>query len=83
MASLTPTSSPLVELQRFSFWQLDIAYIAPLPILIMAPVWLCMLGWTANNVSTHHFMMFTLDASSVSGMSWVALRYLMTCASFL
>ena len=54
MTSCTTTISALVELHVTCFCLLDILYSTPFPIDIVAPVWLFMSLWMANEASIHH-----------------------------
>jgi hypothetical protein len=74
MASLTPTSSALVELLVFKFCLSDIEYIQPLPIDMVAPVGLSMLGCTLYDASTHHLITYVLSAVRVYFRSAVLRR---------
>ena len=74
IASFTPTTSASVELLVFIFCfvLMDIGH--PLPIGIVAPVWLRMFGCTAYEASIHQLITLLPSASNVNLSSLVSRR---------
>ena len=79
MKSSVPTISVSVELWVLSFCLVELTMGNPLPKDSPPPECPCMLGWTANEASTHHFRMPLLLALSVNGSLHVPLRYFIRC----
>ena len=75
MKSSAPTISVSVELRVLSFCLVELTMGNPLPKDNPPPECPRMLGWTANDASTHHFKMPLALALRISGSMRVPLRY--------
>ena len=76
MKSSAPTSSVSVELRVLSFCFVEITIGNPRPKYNPPPECPRMLGWTANDASTHHFKMPLPLALRISSSVLVLLMYL-------
>ena len=81
-ASFTATTSPSVELRVliFCFEDMDIGQL--FPIVIVAPVWLLMLGCTAKDASIHQLIILVSFTSRVILSFFVSLINLRHLPSF-
>eukprot|EP00529_Nitzschia_sp_RCC80_P042328 CAMPEP_0113451570 /NCGR_PEP_ID=MMETSP0014_2-20120614/6405_1 /TAXON_ID=2857 /ORGANISM="Nitzschia sp." /LENGTH=94 /DNA_ID=CAMNT_0000342927 /DNA_START=290 /DNA_END=570 /DNA_ORIENTATION=- /assembly_acc=CAM_ASM_000159 len=70
------TSSASVELLVLIFCLVDTDWITPLPIVMVAPVWLLKSLWTANAASKCHLKLLILSASKYITSSAVFFRNL-------
>jgi hypothetical protein len=79
MKSSAPTIYVSVELQVLSFFLVELTMGNPRPKDSLPPECPYMLGRTANDVSTHYFMMSLPFALRISGIVWLPLRYIIKC----
>ncbi len=75
MKSSAPTISDSIELWVLSLCLVELTMGNPLPKDRPPPLCPCILGWTANATSTHHFIMPVPLALRISGSMHVLLRY--------
>jgi hypothetical protein len=83
MKSLAPTISDSVELRVLSFCLVKLTRRNPLCKDRPLPLCSCMLEWTANAASIHHFKMPVPLALRIRGRMHVPLRYFIRWTSFL
>jgi hypothetical protein len=79
----TATNLLSVELHVFNFCLVEILIGKPLPIVNTPPVWLRILGCTANEASTYHINTPLPSALKIRGQSLSMLRYFIRWLNFL
>ena len=81
MKSSTPAISVSMEIFVLIFCFVELTIGNPLPKYKPPPEWPRILGWTANNASTHHFKIPLTLALRVTERFLVPLRYCIRCTS--
>jgi hypothetical protein len=79
----TATNSLSDELRVFYFCLVELLMGKPLPIVNTPPVWLRILGCTANEASTYHINTPLPSALKIKGRSLSTLRYSIRWLNFL